>query len=69
MISLAAEVNMVAQKCRAPTLGAAKALRRIMVYVSGSADRKPEVPDLELMETPTIFRRGARPLCLLVGDG
>ena len=41
---IAAEVNMVAQKCKAPTIGAAKALKRIMAYLSGAADRKLEVP-------------------------
>ena len=35
---------MVAQKCKAPTIGAAKALRRIMAYLNGTADRKLEVP-------------------------
>jgi len=41
---IAADVNMIAQKCKAPTVGAAKAVKRVMAYLNGTADRKLTVP-------------------------
>ena len=41
---IAAAVNMIAQKCKAPTVGAAKAVRRVMAYLNGTAVRKLTVP-------------------------
>ena len=41
---IAAAVNMIAQKCKAPTVGAAKAVRRVMAYLNGTAARKLTVP-------------------------
>ena len=41
---IAAAVNMIAQKFKAPEVGAAKAVKRVMAYLNGTADRKLTVP-------------------------